>query len=185
MADRRQVTSKFESTHSALRVSSRITIEITDLGVGRNLLGTNLKQKAFPVVREKKRRPRNEGTEKRWIFLVTQSKCEPRTKTLPANPKENAGLLPYLEPCHILLVVPPRLLFQLACGEVLLVRPLLVVEDEEQRVRVEFVEHVRLLEGWSGLTRKGHRRSVGVTRSIPERIRDVIERVRRCTPGGG
>lgn len=78
-------------------------------------------------------------------------------------------MLTYLEPRHILFVVPPRLLLQLSCSEVLLVRPLLVVEDQEQRICVELVEHVWLLECSSGLARKRHWRSVGVTRSIPEK----------------
>lgn len=71
-----------------------------------------------------------------------------------------------LEPRHVLLVVPPRLPLQLARREVLLVAPLLVVKDEEQGVRVELLEHVRLLEGSGGLCREGRRRPVGVARDV-------------------
>ena len=51
-----------------------------------------------------------------------------------------------LEPSHVLLVVPPGLLLELPGREVLLVRALLVVEDEEEAVCTELVEDGGVVE---------------------------------------
>lgn len=67
-------------------------------------------------------------------------------------------------------MVPPRLPLQFAGGEVLLVCPLLIVEDEEQRVRVELLEQVRLLECRRRLAREGCRSPIGVSRGIPDHV---------------
>lgn len=95
--------------------------------------------------------------------LCCASNTEKQTRNRPSQKNKIANL----EPRHVLLVVPPRLPLQLARREVLLVAPLLVVEDEEQGVRVEFLEHVRLLEGSGGLCREGRRRPVGIAWDVP------------------
>lgn len=71
-----------------------------------------------------------------------------------------------LEPGEVLLVVSPQLLLELTRGEVLLVGALLVVEDEEQRVRVELGEDGRVLENWGWQLREGGRRRVRVLRRV-------------------
>lgn len=83
---------------------------------------------------------------------------------------------PYLKPRHVLLVVPPRLSFQLARSKVLLKRALLIVEYQEQRIRVELFEHVRLLEGRRGLTWEGRRRPIRTTWHVPVPLRPQRER---------
>lgn len=50
------------------------------------------------------------------------------------------GFLMPLKPCEVLLVVPPRLFLQLTCSKVLLIGALLIVENEEQCIRVEFLK---------------------------------------------
>lgn len=100
------------------------------------------------------------------LVFNSTNKSHPHDKTI--NRSEKAQLdqnachtytsLTYLEPRHVLLVESPRLPLQLSCRQVLLVGPLLVVEDEEQSVRVEFLEHLGVLQcsrrlGWVGCWR--------------------------------
>ena len=63
-------------------------------------------------------------------------------------------------------MVAPRLLLQLPRGEVLLVRTLLVIEDEEERIRVELVEGRRRVEHGSRSLGEGVWRRVGIARHI-------------------
>ncbi len=51
----------------------------------------------------------------------------------------------HLEPGGVLLVVAPGLAFELACSQVLLVGPRLVVEGEEERLGVQALEEGRVL----------------------------------------
>lgn len=51
-----------------------------------------------------------------------------------------------LEPREIFFVIPPVLPLQLFRGKVLLIRALLVVEDEEQRVHIELFVESRVIE---------------------------------------
>jgi len=55
-----------------------------------------------------------------------------------------------LKPRHILLVIPPTPLLQLPRREVLLIRPLCIVEYKKETIRPQFLKHPRIFkdEGW-------------------------------------
>eukprot|EP01136_Pigoraptor_vietnamica_P030773 Opistho-1_new@8644 len=71
-----------------------------------------------------------------------------------------------LEPRQVLLVEPPALLLELSRSQVLLVRALLVVEDKEERVRVELVKVRGVLEHRRRHLRVVRRRRVRVLRDV-------------------
>ena len=62
-------------------------------------------------------------------------------------------LLMTLEPCLVLFMVPPACLFH-GCSEILLVRTLLEIKDEKQRVDIELGVQVRSLNHRSRFLRK-------------------------------
>ena len=59
-----------------------------------------------------------------------------------------------LEPSLVLLVEPPALVFECLCCKVLLIGTLLVVEDIEERVRVDAGIQSRIVKYRQWLTRK-------------------------------
>ena len=65
--------------------------------------------------------------------------------------RRQLGVVVSLEPGQKVLVVPPRLLFELARGQVLVGGALLEVENEEQRVDRQLLEQGGVIEdGWGG-----------------------------------
>jgi len=113
-----------------------------------------------------------------------------------------------LEPRHVLLVESPRLLFQLLGREIpgqeerkkkrkvsnpeikrkrrrdkcsLLVGPLLVIKDEKEGVRVEFLKGCRVFELTKGhlrIVRRGWEGSLGQVLFWPLRVRCVWDRLK-------
>lgn len=76
------------------------------------------------------------------------------------------GLIVPLKPGQKVFVVSPRLLLELARGQVLVGSALLEVEDEEERVRGKLLEDGRVVEDRGGYRGEAGRRAVRVPRRI-------------------
>lgn len=87
------------------------------------------------------------------------------------------GLIVALEPRQEVLVVSPRLLFQLASGEVLVRSALLEVEDEEERICGELFKD-------SGVVKHGGRNRGEVRRGAVRVARGVLLRSLRVSRVG-
>jgi hypothetical protein len=75
--------------------------------------------------------------------IMNNMKVEVHISTLLIFICRDLGLFMTLKPCVVLLVIPPRLLLQLPCSQILLICPLLVVEGKEENICVQ-----SLPQGW-------------------------------------
>ncbi len=106
------------------------------------------------------------GISEREVILDTLApatfKIEVDVRSLFLFLVEALGAVVALEPGRELLVEPVAVALQLLRGQVVLVRALLVVEDEEERIGLELLEQLRIREARGHFLRVVRRRCLRV-----------------------